>query len=85
MLMANIWIKGGLVNRAIEIVYDILYEDQGLSLLFIAVFVKFNTYEGSSIITSEGDKVVLIVLIKQIWKSKSEVICFRFQIPIYLA
>jgi len=27
MLTANIWTKGVLVNRAIEIVYDILYED----------------------------------------------------------
>ena len=49
-----------------RIVYNILYEDQDSPSLSIVVFIKFDTYEGPSIIMSERDKIVLIVLIKQI-------------------
>jgi hypothetical protein len=64
ILTTNIWTGAGLVNRSMENVYDIIFEEQGPPLLLAAVFIKFNAYKGLTIITSKRDKVILIVPIK---------------------
>jgi ATP-dependent DNA helicase PIF1 len=84
MLTANIWTEGGLVNGAMGTIQDILFEDQGPPSLPIAVFIKFDIYEESSITTLEGDKVVPIVPIKRSWEGKNGT-CSRLQVPICLA
>ncbi len=85
MLTANIWTEGGLVNGAMGTIQDILFEDQGPPSLPTAVFVKFDIYEGTTITTLEGDKVVPIVPIKRTWEGKNGKLCSRLQVPICLA
>ena len=71
MLTANIWTEGNLVNSAMGIIQDILFEDQGPPSLPTAVFIKFNIYKESNITTLKEDKVVPIVLIKRSWEGKN--------------
>ena len=85
MLTANLWTEGGLVNGSMGTIHDIVFVENGPPSLPAAVFVKFNFYEGPSITTPEGDKVVPIVPIKRTWESKSGMLCSRFQVPICLA
>lgn len=55
MLRANLCVKVGLVNGAIGVVHDILFEkDQGPPSLPVAVFVEFDNYSGPAIISTEG-------------------------------
>ena len=60
MLTTNIWTETGLVNRSMR---NIIFEQAPPSLP-AAVFIEFDAYKGPTITTSEGNKVVLIVLIK---------------------
>ena len=85
MLMANIQTKRGLVNGIMGVIHDILYRDHGPPLLPIAVFIKFNKYERSNIIILQGDKIIPIVPIKRTQEGKSGMLCFRLQVPLYLA
>lgn len=85
MLTANLWTKGGLVNGSMGTVHDIMFKNQGPPSLPAAVFVKFDTYEGLTIISTEGDNVVPIVPIKRSWEGKSGTICSRQQVPLCLA
>ncbi len=64
ILTANLWTKGGLVNRSIRVVKDIIYKDHGSPSLSVAVFIKFEKYNRPIITTLKGDKIVLIVPIK---------------------
>lgn len=85
MLTANLWTKGGLVNGSIGTVHDILFKNQGPPSLPVAVFVRFDAYEGPTITSTEGVKVVPIVAIKRSWEGKSETVCSRQQVPLCLA
>ena len=67
------------------IIQDILFEEQVPPLLSTAVFVRFDQYEGPTIITVEGVNVVLIVPIKRTWEDKSGTLCSRLQLPLCLA
>ncbi len=64
MLMANLQTEAGLVNEIMRIIEDILFEKQELLSLLVAVFIKFDIYERTIITTLEGEKVILIVLVK---------------------
>jgi ATP-dependent exoDNAse (exonuclease V) alpha subunit len=85
MLTANLWTEGGLVNGSMGTIHDIIFVETGPPSLPVAVFVKFDLYEGPSITTPEGDKVVPIIPIKRTWESKNGTVCSRFQVPICLA
>ena len=85
MLTANLWTEGGLVNGSMGTIDDIVFAETGPPSLPVAVFVKFDLYEGPSITTSEGNNVVPIVPIKRMWESKSGTSCSRLQIPLCLA
>ncbi len=84
MLTANLWIETGLVNRSMGTVVDIIFEGNGPPSLPIAVFIKFDTYNGPTVKTLEEEEVVLIALIKCSWKGKNGT-CSRVQLPICLA
>ena len=84
MLTVNLWTEGGLVNRSMGVVKDIIYKDRGPPSLLVAVFIKFEEYNGPIITTLEGDEVVPIVPIKRSWEGKSG-LCSRIQVPICLA
>ncbi len=85
MLMANIWTESGLVNGAMETVQDILFKEQGPLSLLIAVFIKFDIYEGPTINTLKGDKVIPIVAIRRTWKGKKGTLCSQLQLLLCLA
>ena len=85
MLTANIWTEAELVNGALGTIQDILFEKQGPPSLPTAVLVNFDTYEGDTITSSEGVKVVPIVPIKRSWEGKNGTTCSRIQVPICLA
>ena len=85
MLTANLWTKFGLVNGSIRYVQDIIFEKEGPPYLPSVIFIKFDNYEGPTISTLDGIKVVPIVPIQRVWKSKKGQICSRLQFPIYLA
>ena len=77
MLTANIWTEGGLVNGSMGNIHDIIFVETGPSSLPAVVFVKFDLYEGPSITTPEGDKVVPIVPLKRTWEDKNGEVCSR--------
>ena len=85
MLMANLWMKGGLVNGSMGIVRDIIFEEQGPPYIPSVVFITFDNYEGPTINALDGTKVVPIVPIRRTWESKSGRKCSRLQVPICLA
>ncbi|GES92107.1 ATP-dependent DNA helicase Pif1-like [Rhizophagus clarus] len=62
-----------------------MFKNQGPPSLSAAVFVKFDTYEGPTITSTEGNNVVPIVPIKRSWEGKSGTICSRQQVPLCLA
>ncbi len=84
MLTANLWTKTGLVNGSMSTVVDIIFEGNGPPSLPIAVFIKFDTYNGSTVKTLEGEEVVPIAPIKRSWEGKNGT-CSRVQLPICLA
>ncbi|CAG8754421.1 15252_t:CDS:1, partial [Cetraspora pellucida] len=84
MLTANLWTKAGLVNGAIGIVQDILFEDQGPPSLPVAVLISFEHYKGPTITASDGKKVVPIAPIQRTWEGKVGM-CSRLQVPVCLA
>src|SRR5204862_3831399 len=68
MFRANLCVGSGLVNVSIGVVDSILFEEnQGPPSLPIAVLVEFNNYNGSTIISAEGKKVVPITTIRRSW------------------
>jgi ATP-dependent DNA helicase PIF1 len=85
MLTANLWTKAGLVNGSMGTIQDILFEEQGPPALPTAVLVIFEKYNGPTITTLEGCKVVPIAPIKRSWEGKNGIICSRIQIPVCLA
>ena len=85
MLTANIWTQAGLVNGAMGTIQDILFKNEGPPSLPVAVFISFDKYEGPTISTSEGVKVVPIVPIKRTWEGKNGAQYSRLQVPICLA
>ncbi|GBC22271.2 ATP-dependent DNA helicase PIF1-like [Rhizophagus irregularis DAOM 181602=DAOM 197198] len=85
MLRANLSVKTGLVNGSVGMIDDILFqENQGPPSLPIAVLVEFDNYNGLTIISTKGNKVVPITLIRRSWEIKM-VACSRLQIPLTLA
>jgi len=85
MLRANLCVGSGLVNGSIGVVDGILFEEnQGPPSLPIAVLVEFNNYNGPTIISAEGKKVVPITPIRRSWETNTRN-CSRLQIPLTLA
>ena len=68
------------VNGSMGTIQDILFEEQGPPSLPVVVFVNFDQYEGPTITTTEGVKVVPIVPIKRAGKVNPEytVLDFRY-------
>ncbi|CAG8502458.1 12012_t:CDS:2, partial [Cetraspora pellucida] len=64
MLTANLWTETELVNRAIGTVQGILYNEEGLPSLPIAVLISFDNYRRPTITTLEGTEVVPIAPIR---------------------
>ena len=86
MLTTNLWTEAGLVNGAMGTVQDILFgEDQGPPSVPVAVFVSFDNYEGPTITSLEGTRVVPIAPIRHTWEGKSRVLCSCLQIPVHLS
>ena len=84
ILIANLQTKAELVNRSMSIVQDILFEKQESPALFKAMFIKFEKYNRSNIITTEGVEVVPIVSIKCSWEDKNRITCSRIQVLLCL-
>ncbi|CAG8785802.1 8987_t:CDS:1, partial [Racocetra fulgida] len=85
MLRANLCVEAGLVNGAIGTVHDILFEEnQRPPFLPIAVFVEFDAYNGSAIVSTESKRTILIPSIRCSWDTNVET-CTHLQIPLSLA
>jgi ATP-dependent exoDNAse (exonuclease V) alpha subunit len=85
MLTANLQTDTGLVNGSMGTVQDIIFkENQGPPSFPIAVLISFDNYKGPTIASLESKRVIPIASIRCTWNSKSEAICSRLQIPVYL-
>ncbi len=63
MLMANLWMRAGLVNGSMGTIREIIFEEDGPPYLPRAVLISFDHYQGPTITALDGTKVVPIVLI----------------------
>ena len=51
----------------------------------MAVLISFDNYEGPTITSLEGTRVVPIAPIRRTWDGKSGILCSRLQLPVRLA
>ncbi len=56
-------------------IHNLIFVENELSSLLIAILIRFDQYEDSSFIISEKYRVIPISPIKCTWKSKIKTVC----------